>query len=85
MKIMEAPSYFKHHEEEDTRRFGEIYADTQEIKVDIKTIKENHLAHIEPAVAKIANDMVWVKWLVMGMAAGGGGILAFLIGVKLST
>jgi hypothetical protein len=82
---MQAPDYFKYHEEEDTRRFGEIYSDTQEIKGDIKTIKENHLAHIEPAVVKISTDMVWIKWLLMGMVAGMGGVLGYLISLKLSS
>ncbi len=66
---MEAPGYFKQHMEDDDKRFSEIYGDTQEIKGDIKVIKENHLAHIQVALEKNTTDTEWIKWLVMTLVA----------------
>jgi hypothetical protein len=40
-----------------------------EIKEDIKAIKDNHLRHIQGSMAAMANDMDWIKrffWLVAG-------------------
>jgi hypothetical protein len=83
---MDAPEYFKQHMADDDRRFGEIFADTQAIRSDVATIKDNHLAHIEPAVAGLVKetakqsvDLFWIKYLVMGIVTGLGGLTILLI------
>jgi len=50
----------------------------QEIKDAIETIKDNHLAHIEPDVAEMRADMAWVKKILIGtlMTAVGSFIAA---------
>jgi ElaB/YqjD/DUF883 family membrane-anchored ribosome-binding protein len=42
-----------------------------EIKEDIKAIKDNHLRHIQDSMATMANDMDWIKrffWLVASVS-----------------
>ncbi len=75
----EAPEYFKQHMKDDDQRFGEIYEDTQEIKGDIKVIKENHLAHIQVALEKNTTDTAWIKWAVLAILTGIGGLFVFLL------
>lgn len=45
------------HAEADEERFEEI----QEM---FSTIKENHLAHMQTALEKLATDVQWIKWFL---------------------
>lgn len=53
------------HEVEDHNRFSAI-------SDSLSDIKENHLAHIQIAMEKMATDYAWIKYLVMGIIAGIG-------------
>jgi len=62
------------HEKDDTIRFGEISR-------TLTDMKENHLAHMQIATETLATDLRWVKWLVMGIAAGIGLLALKQLGV----
>ncbi len=62
---MEKPDWFSEHEATDQEQFGAIREDTKEMKIDIKVIKENHLAHMQVALEKNAVDTAWIKWMLM--------------------
>jgi hypothetical protein len=45
----------------------------ENIENDIRTIKENHLAHIEVSMAKVGTDVNWLKqffWVVVTASIG---------------
>ena len=67
------------HLKEETDRFTEQRAMLDAVSGDIKTIKDNHLAHIEPAIIGIRKDLGWMKWLLLGMVAGMGGLLVSML------
>lgn len=65
-----------------------------EIKEDIKSIKENHLAHIQEAMTSmkittesLKTDMDWVKkffWIIAGASIGGlvTGLINLIVKIK---
>lgn len=62
------------HTRDDKEFQDKSKSDTNEIKVDIKTIKENHLSHIEKAIERMSTDLDWLKkffWLVAASSIGG--------------
>ena len=70
---MDKPHWFKDHEDIDTRRFDIQGADLKEIKNDVKIMKENHLSHIELALAQVTTDVAWLKksyWVVVSASVG---------------
>lgn len=60
---------FRDHEEHDDNRFTALDG-------KLEKILNNHLAHMEPDLASMKADMVWVKWGVLAVA--GVVITAFL-------
>lgn len=72
---------FEAHSKQDDVRFGEVIDGQTEIKGDIKTIKENHLAHIQASmtvmevnVAKQTTNVDWLMkffWVVATASIGG--------------
>jgi len=65
------------------RRVIELEGSHDEIRSDIKIIKENHLAHIQIAVERLSSDMAWVKMIVTGtMMSVVGGIVALILNLK---
>lgn len=71
-KKMGITELFASHEERDTQRFEE--AANRDVAMDAKLDKmlNNHLHHME-------NDMWWIKWLVIGLVTGVGGIFATVL------
>jgi hypothetical protein len=53
--------------------------DMREVKQDIKTIKENHLSHMQVSLEKVSTDMDWVKKAFWVIFAGICGIVFSLI------
>ena len=65
-------------------RISALEKAVDEIKNDIKSIKDNHLAHIQASMACIQSDMDWIKrffWLVAGVAVTAiiGAVLGLII------
>lgn len=80
-KVLEVVS---EHVKDDAMTQKRNIEDIQEIKSDIKTIKENHLAHIQVSMGKMEIDIDWIKrffWLVAAssIAGLGTGILNLIL------
>lgn len=62
----------EHYKDDENFQKGNS-ADVSEIKSDIKTIKENHLAHIQVDMAKVTTNVEWIMksyWIVATAAVG---------------
>jgi len=42
----------------------------EETANDIKTIKENHLAHIQASMAVLETNVEWLKWGILAIIGG---------------
>lgn len=73
---MDVHQDLQNHKAED--QVAHIYI--QETRQDIKTIKENHLAHIQASMTNMEADLRWFKWILgaIGTAAIGSLIAAIM-------
>jgi len=56
MNIMEVHDDLQSHKKDDMAFHSEVI----EIKGDIKSIKENHLAHIQASMTELQTNMAWL-------------------------
>lgn len=58
---------------QDDFRMKALEDECHDIRLDIRTIKENHLAHIERDLSSVSNDMEWIKrffWILATASIG---------------
>lgn len=60
------------HTEDDRRSFDHIGE-------RLVKITDNHLAHLQDAVANLKADIVWIKWIVL--TAAGASIIAVITNI----
>ncbi len=61
------------HDIHDKERFMVINETIKDFHADIKTIKENHLAHMQASLTSLETNMAWVQKLTWVAVAGIGG------------
>ncbi len=62
------------HAESDRQNFSVLRDTNEEIRDDIKTIKENHLAHIQASMTKLETEVSWMQkfiWIILTGVMGG--------------